>query len=127
MAVVSKLGPLASPKFFLWCVVRGLRAFIRAPRLDKRSVFVSKFGKKIKRISSEDPFFSGLQLHLARCKRSEILKLPGSAQCKCGPEKNYPAHAKSSILTRLLPGCRQRLRTNDSNLTKPGFEKRTED
>ena len=42
------------------------------PRLDERSVFLFTFGKKILRISGEDPFFFGLQLHLARYKCSKI-------------------------------------------------------
>ena len=54
-------------------------------------------------------------------------KCRGSAQCKYGPEKNYLAFYKSSILTRLRTGCTQRLRTNDFNLTKPAFQKSTED
>ena len=67
MAVVSKSCPLASPRFTIWYNAKGLRAFMGAPRLDERSVFLSTFGKKIQRISGED-FFFGLQLDLARHK-----------------------------------------------------------
>ena len=49
--------PAGQPQIYLMVQCRGLHAFIGAPSLDERSVLLSTFGKKIQRISGEDPFF----------------------------------------------------------------------
>ena len=79
LTVVSKPGPLATPRFAIWHNARGLSAFMEASRFNERLVFLSTFRKKNSEFLAKT-FFFNLQLRLARYevyKCSKIQEVPG--------------------------------------------------
>ena len=88
MAVVSKPGPLASPRFTKWYYARGLRSFIGAPRLMKDLFgFCLHLAKKYSEFLAKTIYFLVFSYIWQDLNAAKYKKCRGSTQCKCSPEK----------------------------------------
>ena len=138
--IIVQTQPSGRPAFTTWHNARCSLRLYGNLTLEWKTFIWSTFDKKMQQIFGKTLFFFfwssvsirrklqqisgdfvGLQLHLARKCRKNITRTGAPRNVHPAPKNIYPARIKFSILARLWPGCTQRLRTNDSILTKPFF------